>query len=253
MRWKRAVEPCEDRTMIKLQFRRLAFTLPGLISLFPCGANAAGQFRAGAHAVDISPKTVPIVTSGQFLPLVAERSLDPLHARSLALDDGQQRLVIMVVDTLMMPRELLDRVKGTASRSTGVPTQNMMISATHTHSAPAVMGALGTDVNTQYVPFFEVQLVKAIEGAVRHLAPARAGWTVVQDFDHTHNRRWILRPDRMRQDPFGEWFRSWNGMRTANHGSAVGRELVAARRSNTTISPFPMAPGGEGIRFGLDG
>jgi hypothetical protein len=111
----------------------------------------------------------------------------------------------MVVDTLMMPRELLDRVKGTASRYTGVPTQNMMISATHTHSAPAVMGALGTDVNTQYVPFFEVQPVKAIEGAVRHLAPARAGWTVVQDFDHTHNRRWILRPDRIRQGPFGEW------------------------------------------------
>ncbi|HTM52028.1 MAG TPA: neutral/alkaline non-lysosomal ceramidase N-terminal domain-containing protein [Bryobacteraceae bacterium] len=179
--------------------------IPSALLLLFSGAAAAGPFRAGAHAVDISPLTAPIVTSGQFLPVLAERTLDPLRARSLALDDGQQRVVLTVVDTLMMPRELLDRVKAAAARSTGIPERNMMISATHTHSAPAVMGALGTDVNPEYVRLFEAGLIKAIEGAVSRLAPARAGWTVVQDFEHTHNRRWILRPDRLRQDPFGDW------------------------------------------------
>jgi hypothetical protein len=79
----------------------------------------------------------------------------------------------------------------------------MLISATHTHSAPPLMGALGTDADPEYTRFVEPRLVEAIAGAVSRLAPARVGWTVVQDPDHTHCRRWILRPDRMGKDPFG--------------------------------------------------
>jgi hypothetical protein len=167
-------------------------------------AWAAGTFRAGAHAEDITPRTFPIIVAGGFLAATAERASGTLHARALALDDGRQRVVIAVVDTLMMPREFLDRVKDSASRSTGIPPERMLISATHTHSAPALMGCLGTDANPEYARLVEPQLVKAIEGAVKNLAPARVGWTVIQDSAHTHCRQWILRPDRMRKDPFGE-------------------------------------------------
>ena len=172
--------------------------------IFAGAAFAAGPLRAGAHAVDITPRAFPIIISGGFLSRSAERADGTLHARALALDDGAQRLVIAVVDTLMMPREMLDRVKAAASSNTGIPPEKMLISATHSHSAPPVMGALGTDVNPEYARFLEERLVQAIEGAVKNLAPARAGWTVVQDWDHTHCRQWILRPDRMRKDPFGE-------------------------------------------------
>jgi hypothetical protein len=127
-----------------------------------------------------------------------------LRARCLALDDGRQRIVIAVVDSLMMPRELLDEVKAAAAKSTGIPPDRMLISATHTHSAPPVMGALGTDVNPDYSRFLQRRLVEVIEGAVTNLGPAQAGWTAVQAPEHTHCRRWILRPDRMRKDPFGE-------------------------------------------------
>ena len=167
-------------------------------------ALAARTFRAGVHAADITPRTFPIIVAGGFLAATAERASGTLHARALVLDDGRQRVVIAVVDTLMMPREFLDRVKETASRSTGIAPGRMLISATHTHSAPPLMGCLGTDANPEYAQLVEAQLVKAIEGAVKNLAPARVGWTVVQDFEHTHCRQWILRPDRVRKDPFGE-------------------------------------------------
>ncbi len=104
----------------------------------------------------------------------------------------------------MMPRELLDRAKTAASRATGVPTSRMLISATHTHSAPAVMGALGTDPVREYAALLERGIVKAIESAVRDLRPAQAGWIAVQAPEHTHCRRWVLRPDKMRRDPFGQ-------------------------------------------------
>ncbi len=178
--------------------------LLGVLLIAAVAAPAAGTFRAGAYAVDVTPQTFPIITSGGFLAATAKRAEGTLHVRAVALDDGAQRVVITVVDTLMMPREFLDRIKQTASRSTGIPTDRMLISATHSHSTPPVMGALGTDDNPEYARFLEERIVKAIEGAVRNLKPARVGWTTFEDTEHTHCRQWILRPDRIRKDPFGE-------------------------------------------------
>lgn len=47
------------------------------------------------------------------------------------------------------------------------------------------------------------RLADAIEGAAQRMVAARAGWTTIDDFEHTHTRRWILRPDRIKTDPFG--------------------------------------------------
>jgi hypothetical protein len=127
-----------------------------------------------------------------------------LFARALVLDDGTTRLAIVVVDTLLMPRQLIDEVKQAAQASTGIPTARMMIGATHTHSAPSVAGALGTGVDQRYAEYLPGRLVEAIEKAVNNLAPARVGWARVDAPEHTHCRRWILRPDRMGTDPFGD-------------------------------------------------
>jgi hypothetical protein len=167
-------------------------------------APAAKTMRAGARAVDITPRKLPIVTSGGFLAATAERLDGTLHARAVVIDDGSRRVVIAVVDSLMMPRELIDRIKEAAARKTGIPAERMLVSVTHTHSAPPVMGALGTDNNPEYAAFVEGRVVEAIEGAVKNLAPARVGWKVVDAPELTNNRRWILRPDKMRKDPFGD-------------------------------------------------
>lgn len=168
------------------------------------GTPAAGRaFRAGAAEVDITPKALPIRISGNFFPAYPERVRGKLCVRAIALDDGSTRLAIVVADTLMMPRELLDRAKLAASRETGIAPGRMLISATHTHSAPPVMRALGTDTVPEYAAQLEAGIVEAIAKAARNLVPARVGWTSVEAPDHTYCRRWILRPDKMRKDPFG--------------------------------------------------
>jgi len=161
-------------------------------------------FRAGACAIDISPKKLPAIVSGMFLERRANKVRDPLHARCLVLDDGATRVAIVVVDSLMMPRELLDEVKKEAQKATGIPTEHMLISATHTHSAPSVMGALGTGVDEAYARYLPGRIVEGIKRAVKNLAPARVGWAVAEDFEHTHCRRWIFLPHKMRTDPFGQ-------------------------------------------------
>jgi len=110
----------------------------------------------------------------------------------------------MVADLIAVPRDLLDAVKAVACKSTGIPTERMLISATHTHSAPSVIGALGSDRDEAYTKFVPPLLAKAIEQANANLVPAKVGWAVAKDFEHTNCRRWIYRSDRVRSDPFGE-------------------------------------------------
>jgi hypothetical protein len=160
-------------------------------------------FRAGAHAVDIAPVTFPVLVNGGFLQSQASKIKDPIRAKCLVLDDGTTRLAIVVVDTCMMPRTLIDRAKSLAQAKTGIRTDRMLISATHTHSAPAAMGALGCPADENYVKVLPGLIAESIERAAQNLEPARIGWSSIVDDAHTHCRRWIRRPDKMLDDPFG--------------------------------------------------
>ncbi len=160
-------------------------------------------FRAGAHAVDIAPVTFPVLLNGGFLQSQASKVKDPIRAKCLVLDDGTTRLAIVVVDTCMMPRTVIDRAKSLAQAKTGIRADRMLISATHTHSAPAAMGALGCPADENYVKILPGLIAESIERAAQNLEPARIGWSSIVDDAHTHCRRWIRRPDKMLDDPFG--------------------------------------------------
>jgi len=176
----------------------LMFVLTAFVS-----SAAQNVFRAGAYAIDITPTNFPVIVNAMFTERSASKAVDPLHARCLVLDDGSSQVAIAVVDTCMMPRDLIDSAKAMAAMATGVPAERMLVSATHTHSAPSAMGCLGSRADTNYAAFLPGRIAEGIARAASNLVPARIGWTVVQDAEHTFNRRWIRRPDRMLADPFG--------------------------------------------------
>ncbi len=162
------------------------------------------QFRAGAFAVDITPTSLPVLVNGGFLQSQSSKINDPIRAKCLVLDNGKTRLAIVVVDSCMMPRELIDRAKSLAQEKTGIRSDRILVSATHTHSAPAVMGALGCPADEKYVKILPGLIAESIDRAARNLEPARIGFGSIVDHEHTHCRRWIRRPDKMLEDPFGE-------------------------------------------------
>jgi len=175
----------------------------GSLGLLPALA-AEEPLRAGAAVVDITPEKLPVIVSGMFLEGSSATVHSRLYARALVVQSGQKRVALVVVDTLMMPRELLDRAKQLAQQSTGIPAENMMISATHTHSAPSVMGALGSGVQEDYAAALPAKLAEAIRLAAERLVPAQVGWATIDAAEYTHCRRWIRRPDRIGTDPFGQ-------------------------------------------------
>ena len=133
------------------------------------------SFRSGVARVDISPVKLPVISSGSFLTRSGNVIHDRLFARGLALDDGATRLVFVVADTLFVPRDLCDEVKEAASKKTGIPTENMMISATHSHSAGSLVGCLGTDADSDYVNQVRPQLIDCIQQAVANLQRKSGG------------------------------------------------------------------------------
>jgi neutral ceramidase len=169
-------------------------------------ASAAGQsarvFRAGAFAIDITPREFPVLINGGVSERTADRVVDLLHARCLVLDDGATQIAIAVVDSCMIPRALLDEAKEAARTATGIPTERILISATHTHSAPAVCGCLGTDCDERYAKYLPGRIAEGIKLAYQNLAPARIGWAVGQDPKNVFCRRYLMKPGTALTNPF---------------------------------------------------
>jgi len=178
------------------------------------------EFLAGTAKTDVTPTTLPVIVNGGMTSRTVDRIKTPLSARSLAFSDGRETLVIVVVDSCMMPRDLLDRAKTLASEKSGIPREHMLVSATHTHTAGSCMGALGTPADPVYSLFLTKKLVEAILAPLEHMVPAEIGWGEIDAGDYTAVRRWVIHPSRVRDDPFG------NPTVRANMHAATNRDDV---------------------------
>jgi len=164
----------------------------------------AKVFRAGAYAMDVTPDWFPIVVNGGFQPRYAKEAVDPLHARCLVLDDGAGQVAIVLVDSCVIDRPLFDEAKRLAHEASGIPVERMFMAATHTHSAPAVVGALNTPPDERYCKFLPRRIAEGIRRAQANLVPAKVGWGIGKLPELAKSRRWIARPDKIKIDPFGE-------------------------------------------------
>jgi len=168
------------------------------------GALAAENvFRAGAFAIDVTPTKLPIVSNGSMRERMATKIVDPLHARCLVLDDGTEQIAIAVVDNCVIPRSLFDEAKRLAHEATGIRPERMLMSATHTHTAPSVYAVLGTGQSEEYIRYLPGRIAKGIETAWKNLAPARIGWAIGRDPTNVFCRRYLMKPGTARTNPFG--------------------------------------------------
>lgn len=171
----------------------------GLMTWLPVRA----EFRAGAAVVNANPRTLPVLVNGGILSRTVDKIKTQINARAVVMADGKEQLALVVVDSCMMERPFLDEVKALAAARTGIRADRMLISATHAHTAPSSMGALGTDADQTYIGVLREKIVEAIVAAQSALEPAQIGFGKANAQGYTATRRWIYRPDRMAVDPFG--------------------------------------------------
>ena len=178
----------------------------GWFALFGSGGTvsaAPGQLRAGAAVVDITP-ALGVANGGVIArggPVTHIH--DELHARCLMLDDGATRLAIAICDMRMLGGEVVARAKSLAGEATGLAPENILIAATHTHAAPAMVAIHPEPRDRAYAEFVARRIADGITRAGHHLAPAKVGWGFGSAPQHVHNRRWFMKPMAIAANPFG--------------------------------------------------
>ena len=158
---------------------------------------SAQTFRAGSAIADTTPTQWPQSLIGGFTPKPCETAHDPLNTRAFAFQNGDGRVAIATVDACVASREVLDECKALAAGATGWKTSEMMISSTHTHSAPSPRA--GT-----YRGTFVSGTSRALIEAIRNLKPAKLGYGEDAVPEEVFNRRWYLEEGTMPLNPFGE-------------------------------------------------
>ena len=162
-------------------------------------------FRAGAAASNITPPLDKPVVGGWASP-PGKHVHDELYAKCLVLDDGKTRLVFVVCDNLGIAREVYDAARQIIPEKTGIPPENVMASAVHTHSSISARGPNRliqyTELN-DYQRFLVMRIADGVRRAVNNLEPARIGWGVGQEPTQVFNRRCFMKPGTPTPNPFG--------------------------------------------------
>ena len=164
----------------------------------------ARTLRAGAATSNITPPLgQPIV--GGWTPIPAQHIHDELHARCLVLDDGKTRVVFVVCDNVGIPREVFDRARTWIGEETDLAPGDILMCATHTHSATSARGTspVGGDPLSDYSRFLARRIADGVRRAVNNLEPATIGWGRTQAPEHVFNRRWFMKPGPELDNPFG--------------------------------------------------
>jgi hypothetical protein len=101
------------------------------------GAAARAEFRAGIAVRNVTPDPLLPVSGGVGPSKAADRKLGELTVRALVLADGDTKVAIVSTDFLGFPSVLGNKARAQVK---GIPPENILIGATHTHSAPDCYG-----------------------------------------------------------------------------------------------------------------
>ena len=98
-------------------------------------ALAADRLRVGVADEDITPP-IGFPMAGYYHERLAEGVIDPLKAKAIVFRDVQTESALVVCDLISIATDLSQAIRKKASEKTGIPVSNIVVSATHSHTAP---------------------------------------------------------------------------------------------------------------------
>jgi hypothetical protein len=146
----------------------------GLVWLLASVCCAMADFKAGISVRVVTPDPLlPVIGGiGASHPVTGKKG--ELTVRALVLEEGTNRVAIVSSDFLGFPAVLGNRVRAAVK---DIPAADILIGATHTHSAPDCYGFPdgkgGTASDPKYLEMVCQRMAEAINEATQQLQPAR--------------------------------------------------------------------------------
>jgi len=159
-----------------------------------------GRLLAGTGRSVITP-TLGCHLVGYFNDRVADAIHDDLYVKAIALRSGDVTLGLITCDLIDMPVSAVEGAKAAITARTGVPATHVLISCTHTHTAPSAVGALGTPATPGYAESLVARIADAFVMAIAQLRPAELAHTSGDCHEEVHNRRWHMKDGRVVMNP----------------------------------------------------
>jgi hypothetical protein len=145
-----------------------------LLLLVASTLNSLAELRAGIAVRTVNPDPLLPVSGGVGPSHPVKERKGDLTVRALVLQQGDTSVAIVSADFLGFPAVLGNRVRAAV---TVIPAQNILIGATHTHSAPDCYGfpdsVGGTARDEKYLEMVCARMAEAIQAAVTNLQPVR--------------------------------------------------------------------------------
>jgi len=101
--------------------------------------------------------------AGYFSDRLADDVHDELHAKAIVLENEETALAVVVLDLIVILKEDADILKARASELSGIPVENIFVSATHTHTGPAPCGLLGAPRDDEYMAWLPGKAADAVK------------------------------------------------------------------------------------------
>lgn len=114
---------------------------------------------------------------------------DELSVHAMVLKSGPKCAVVVSMDLVEAPDDLVERVRKRVSAATDIPEGAILIGATHTHSGPLVSGRFGATEESAVIDQIEEATVNAILSAREYLKPVRIKVDSNTVLDVAKNRR----------------------------------------------------------------
>lgn len=120
---------------------------------------------AGAAVIDITPQSPQFLFGYPHVPRQSTGVHDPLLCTGLYLKSGVEQTLILACDLIFVDRRLTQRVRARLECSANIPSQRIMLTATHTHSGPVTVD-LALCRDDTVVPRADVCYLRELEDSI---------------------------------------------------------------------------------------
>lgn len=115
---------------------------------------------------------VPLFTElygyGPFLGRRNRGTRDPLFCRACSFSLGRNRLVLILNDLVTMDPERTDHIRNTLNKKLKIPSANIMVAGSHTHSGPTISKGIGWgELDNEFASNWEKLAIKTAVQAVK--------------------------------------------------------------------------------------